>query len=53
LDHVSIRVRFGSGGIPDWEFEKAGRVVKVSPPGRLTANYPGLARRAALDGVGF
>jgi DNA-binding transcriptional LysR family regulator len=53
LDHAGIRIRFGSGGTPDWEFEKAGRVVKVSPPGRLIANYPGLARRAALDGVGF
>jgi DNA-binding transcriptional LysR family regulator len=53
LDHVAIRIRFGSGSTPDWEFEKAGRVVKVSPPGRLIANYPGLARRAALDGGGF
>jgi DNA-binding transcriptional LysR family regulator len=53
LGHAAIRVRFGSGSIPDWEFEKAGRVVKVSPPGRLIANYPALARRAALEGVGF
>ena len=53
LGHAAIRVRFGSGSIPDWEFEKAGRVVKVSPPGKLIANYPALARRAALDGVGF
>ena len=53
LGHTGIRIRFGSGSIPDWEFEKAGRVVKVSPPGKLIANYPGLARRAALDGVGF
>jgi DNA-binding transcriptional LysR family regulator len=53
LDHVGIRIRFGSGTTPDWEFEKAGRVVKVSPKGRLIANYPGLARRAALDGIGF
>jgi DNA-binding transcriptional LysR family regulator len=53
LDHTGIRIRFGSGGIPDWEFEKAGRAVKVSPPGKLIANHPGLARRAALDGVGF
>jgi DNA-binding transcriptional LysR family regulator len=53
LNHACIRARFGSGGIPDWEFEKAGRVVKVSPPGKLIVNYPGLARRAALDGVGF
>ena len=53
LNHATIRIRFGTGGIPDWEFEKAGRVVKVAPPGRLIVNYPGLARRAALDGVGF
>src|SRR5271167_1966306 len=50
LNHATIRIRFGSGGMPGWEFEKAGRAVKVSPPGRLIANYPGLARRAALDG---
>src|ERR1700721_2518846 len=53
LNHSAIRTRFGGGGMPDWEFEKAGRVVKVSPPGKLIASYPGLARRAALDGVGF
>jgi len=53
LHHVGIRIRFGSGAIRDWEFEKAGRVVKVAPAGRLIANYPGLARQAALDGVGF
>ncbi len=53
LDHVGIRIRFGRGAIRDWEFEKAGRVVKVAPAGRLIANYPGLARQAALDGVGF
>jgi DNA-binding transcriptional LysR family regulator len=53
LHHVGIMIRFGSGAISDWEFEKAGRVVKVAPAGRLIANYPGLARQAALDGVGF
>ena len=37
----------------DWEFEKAGRVVKVAPMAKLIANYPGVALRAALDGVGF
>jgi len=53
LDHNCIRTRFGSGAMLDWEFEKSGRVVKVAPPGKLIANYPGLARQAALDGVGF
>jgi DNA-binding transcriptional LysR family regulator len=53
LDHTCIRTRFGSGAMLDWEFEKAGRVVKVSPPAKLIATYLGLARAAVLDGVGF
>jgi len=53
LNHRCIRVRFGRGTIPDWEFEKAGREVKVSPPAKLILNYPGLAQRAARDGFGF
>lgn len=53
LDHDCIRTRFGSGAMLDWEFEKAGRVVKVSPPAKLVATYMGLARRAAHDGMGF
>jgi DNA-binding transcriptional LysR family regulator len=53
LHHAAIRTRFGSGVMPDWEFEKAGRIVKVAPPGKLIATYTGLARRAALEGVGF
>ena len=53
LDHPCIRIRFGSGAMLDWEFEKAGRVVKVSPPAKLIATYLGLALRAAHDGVGF
>jgi DNA-binding transcriptional LysR family regulator len=53
LKHAAIRFRFRSGAMPDWELEKAGRVVKVAPPGKLIATDPGLARRAALDGVGF
>ena len=53
LDHRCIRVRFGTGMILDWEFEKAGRVVKVSPSAKLIVNYPGVAYRAAHDGFGF
>jgi DNA-binding transcriptional LysR family regulator len=53
LDHPCIRVRFGRGALLDFEFEKAGRVVKVAPPAKLILNYPGLALRAAHDGVGF
>jgi DNA-binding transcriptional LysR family regulator len=53
LDHRCIRIRFGRGALLDWEFEKAGQVVKVSPPSGLIANYPGLVQRAARDGLGF
>src|SRR6185437_15598918 len=53
LDHPCIRNRFGSKAMLDWEFEKPGRIVKVSPPAKLIATYLGLAMRAALDGVGF
>jgi len=53
LDHRCIRIRFGRGALFDWEFEKAGQVVQVSPPPRLIANYPGLVQRAAHDGFGF
>jgi DNA-binding transcriptional LysR family regulator len=53
LDHPCIRIRFGRGALLDYEFEKAGRVVKVSPPAKLILNYPGLALRATHDGVGF
>jgi DNA-binding transcriptional LysR family regulator len=53
LGHQCIRTRFGSGAMADWEFEKAGRVVKVAPPAKLIATYPGMAMQAARDGVGF
>jgi DNA-binding transcriptional LysR family regulator len=53
LDHDCIRIRFSSGALLDWEFEKAGRVVKISPPARLVVNHPAPAMRAARDGAGF
>jgi DNA-binding transcriptional LysR family regulator len=53
LDNACIRTRFDSGAMLDWEFEKAGRVVKVAPPSKLVATHLGLAMRAAIDGVGF
>ncbi|KIZ33215.1 MULTISPECIES: LysR family transcriptional regulator [Rhodopseudomonas] len=53
LAHCCIRIRFESGAMPDWEFEKDGRVVNVSPTGPLVANYLHLGLRAARDGLGF
>jgi DNA-binding transcriptional LysR family regulator len=53
LGHDCIRTRFGSGAMLDWEFEKAGRAVKVAPRAKLIATYQGLAMQAVIDGVGF
>src|SRR5215468_2893899 len=53
LNHACIRVRLSSGAMLDWEFEKAGRPVKLSPPAKLVVNHPGPAMRAARDGMGF
>src|SRR5262249_34791108 len=53
LNHACIRIRFSSGALLDWEFEKAGRAVKLSPPPKLVVNHPGPAMRAACDGVGL
>ncbi|OIM91174.1 LysR family transcriptional regulator, partial [Bradyrhizobium elkanii] len=53
LAHPCIRSRFSNGVMFDWEFEKNGRVVKISPPAKLTATHLGLALRAVHDGVGY
>jgi DNA-binding transcriptional LysR family regulator len=53
LQHCCIRTLFQSGAIPDWEFEKDGREVIVSPKGQLVAGYSRLGLQAARDGLGF
>jgi DNA-binding transcriptional LysR family regulator len=53
LQHGCIRSRFDSGAMPDWEFEKDGRVVMLSPKARLVTGSSQLGIRAALDGLGF
>jgi DNA-binding transcriptional LysR family regulator len=50
--HNCIRVRFPSGVILPWQFEKKGRQVEAAVEGRLTVNDPELALKAALEGVG-
>ena len=50
--HNCIRLRFPSGVIVPWQFEKKGRQVEVAVEGRFTVNDPELAVKAALDGVG-
>lgn len=47
LGHDCIRLRFSSGAMVDWEFEKEGRAITVDPPGRLIVGVDGAA--AAID----
>jgi DNA-binding transcriptional LysR family regulator len=51
--HSCIRIRFPSGVMKPWLFEKAGKKVEVAVEGRLIVNDEPMQRRAALDGIGI
>ena len=52
--HTCINMRLPTaGGLYAWEFEKAGREVKVHVEGQLTFNTLGLRIRAARAGLGI
>jgi DNA-binding transcriptional LysR family regulator len=55
LHHNSLRVRFAGGVTPLWEFEKAGEVIRVDPPGQLVSR-PGSSAdvliESAVGGLG-
>ena len=53
LAHRCLRNRYKSGVMPDWEFEKDGRVVMITPKGPLVVNQIQLGIRVAIDGLGF
>lgn len=53
VDHVAVRHRFLHGVSLPWEFERDGRVVKVSPPARLATNSLELQRAAVVAGLGI
>ena len=56
LAHACLRVRFASGVIPTWEFERDGEVVRVDPLGPLvvqTGAAVDLAVSAAVAGLGI
>ena len=49
--HNCTRMRFGSGSLQGWFFERRGKTVEVDVNGSLIAGDSSLAIRAALDGV--
>jgi DNA-binding transcriptional LysR family regulator len=52
--HTCINLRLPTyGGLYAWEFEKAGREVKVRVEGKLVFNTMALRLNAALAGFGF
>jgi DNA-binding transcriptional LysR family regulator len=53
LNHPCIRHRFPSGTSYAWEFEKDGKVIRVSPEGPLTTTSGDLELAAAEAGVGL
>ena len=53
LGKPCVRIRFPSGVMPAWEFERDGATTKIEPEARLVTTSMSLVVRAALDGVGF
>jgi DNA-binding transcriptional LysR family regulator len=53
LDRPCISTVFPSGALLPWEFEMAGRVVKITPKGPLASTSTELGVRATIDGLGF
>lgn len=48
-----VRLRFPSGRLLEWEFERGGERILIEPEGPLVATHGPLLLRAARDGVGF
>jgi DNA-binding transcriptional LysR family regulator len=48
LDHECIRMRFSSGALTAWDFERDGEVVAIDPPSRLI-----IATDAAAAAINF
>ena len=56
VNHSCLRVRFSSGAMPPWEFERDGEVVKVQPEGSLLVHAGAgadLNIAAAIAGTGI
>lgn len=56
LNHACLRMRFSSGSMPPWEFEREGEKLRVDPSGPLIVQAGGgtdLAVDAAIAGSGI
>jgi len=53
LDHACIRHRFPSGRVAPWEFERDGKVIRISPEGPLVATSLEMEVAAAVAGLGL
>lgn len=53
LDRPCLRVRFGSGAEPPWEFDRDGHTLRLDPGGPLISNSGSVLMQAALEGAGF
>jgi DNA-binding transcriptional LysR family regulator len=56
LEHACLRLRFATGALVPWEFERDGETVKVDPKGPLVANLGNatdLLVSAAVEGAGL
>jgi DNA-binding transcriptional LysR family regulator len=53
FDQPCVVIRFPTGVVLPWEFEKDGRQVKFVPEGRLACMHTGLQLQAAIDGLGY
>lgn len=56
LDHICLTGRFSGGGSAVWEFERAGEIVRLDPPGRLVVRQGAafdLNLTAAVEGLGI
>lgn len=51
--HNCIRIRFPSGAMKPWLFEKAGKTLEVAVDGTLIVNTEASQQRGVLDGVGI
>jgi len=51
IKHACIRCRHANGALVSWRFSKKRRMFEVEVDGPLTANEPGIAVAAAIDGA--